>query len=445
MSDELCIQVSDFESLQLNLLPGAEERCAVLYASTSRRSDGQIRFLVREVDYPTEAEYSKQGEQEAELTPGLVARVSKRAKNAGLSLIFVHTHPGQESPVFSAVDDRGEHALGEFLEKRLGPGRHASLVMSAGGVRARVLGMQDELRVTVLGRKRSVVFEPELDRPEVSDMFERQVRAFGALGQQRLGDTRIAIVGLGGTGSIAAQQLVHLGVRKFILIDPDTVEVTNLNRVVGATMQDVGASKVSVAARYIRSFNSETEVLELQGDVVHDVVARAVIDAELIFLCTDSHGSRSVVQQIAYQHLIGCIDMGSTITQSEGQVTGIFGRVQLLAPGLPCLWCSSLLDAEQVRRDMMNETERRLDPYIPGSREPAPSVVSLNGTVVSLAVSMLLGVVAGAPFEATHLIYNGCASTLRSVRGEAQKNCFICSRGGALAWGSNRQLFTRRD
>ncbi|HUY04438.1 MAG TPA: ThiF family adenylyltransferase [Rhodocyclaceae bacterium] len=445
MSDELCIQASDFDSLKAHLLGAAEERCAILFASQSKRSDGQIRYLVREVDYPTEAEYSRQGELEAELKPALVARVSKHAKINGLSLIFVHTHPGDRPPIFSPVDDHGELVLADFLKSRLGSGENASLVMSNGGVRARILGQNNELRVVVVGRRRAVVFEPGLDGPSTSDMFDRQVRAFGAAGQQRLADTRVAIVGLGGTGSIAAQQLVHLGVRRFILIDPDIIEVTNLNRVVGATAQDVGAPKVAVAARYIRSFSPDAEIATWQADVVHDVTARTMIDADLILLCTDSHGSRSVVQQVAYQHLIPCIDMGSTITQTDSQITGIFGRVQLLSPGLPCLWCSALLDAEQVRRDMMNESERRLDPYIPGSREPAPSVVSLNGTVVSLAVSMLLGVVAGAPFDATHLIYNGQASSLRSVRGEARSTCFICSRDGALAWGSNRQLLTRRD
>ncbi|MHB1701032.1 MAG: HesA/MoeB/ThiF family protein, partial [Acidobacteriaceae bacterium] len=353
MSNELCIQDSDFESLKANLLGAAEERCAILFASKSRRSDGQIRFLVREVDYPTKAEYARQGELEAELTPALVARISKRAKSTGLSLVFVHTYPGERPPVFSPVDDRGERVLSDFLKLRLGPARNGALVMSTGGVRARLLGQPEELRVVIIGRRRAVAFEPEPDRSPVSDMFDRQVRAFGAAGQQRLADTRVAIVGLGGTGSIAAQQLVHLGVRRFILIDPDIIDVTNLNRVVGATAQDVGTLKVSVAARYIRSFSHDAEVSEWQGDVVHDVTARTIIDADLILLCTDSHGSRSVVQQVAYQHLIPCIDMGSTITQSDGQISGIFGRVQLLSPGLPCLWCGALLDAEQVRRDMM--------------------------------------------------------------------------------------------
>ncbi|WP_207004742.1 HesA/MoeB/ThiF family protein [Trinickia mobilis] len=445
MRHELCIAAGDFESLQANLLPCVEERCAVLFASKSRRSDGQVRFLVREISYPEATDYTSQGTHDAELTPGFVARVAKQAVRSGLSLVFVHTHPGAKAPVFSPVDNRGERVLSAFLTIRCGPKRHAALVMSAGGLRARILGTSDELRVVMVGPKRSIAFDPGFSVDAPSTMFDRQVRAFGALGQQRLESIRVAIVGLGGTGSIAAQQLVHLGVRHFILVDPDTIEEVNLNRVVGATVADIGSAKVSVAAKYIRGFSSATTIFEHVGDVVHDSVARKLIDADLILSCTDSHGSRAVLQQIAYQHLIPCIDMGSTITQSEGRITGIFGRIQMLAPGLPCLWCSSLLDAEQVRRDMMNEPERRLDPYIPGSREPAPSVVSLNGTVVSLAVSMLLGAVAGAPFESTHLIYNGCASSLRAVRGQAKKNCFICSRAGAIAWGSDRQLFTRLD
>ena len=112
---------------------------------------------------------------------------------------------------------------------------------------------------------------------------------------------------------------------------------------------------------------------------------------------------------------------------------------------MPCLWCSHLLDPTQVRRDMANEAERRLDPYIVGGTEPAPSVISLNGTVVSLAVSLVLALVAGVPIPARHVIYNAMNSTLRSVRGKSVSNCFICSRGGALAWGDRRRLFARED
>lgn len=445
MSSELCITEADMTLLREQLLSASDERCAVLFATQSRRRDGSIRLLVREVEFPDRSQYTRQSGVEVELSPFFVAKVAKHAAMGKLALIFVHTHLDHDIPAFSRIDDLGEQALRTFLTSRMIKAPHAALVLSEGGLRARLLGTGVGLSVVVLGSKRRVAFDPTADEAATSTAFDRQVRAFGAVGQKQLEKLCIAIVGLGGTGSIMAQQLVHLGVRKFILIDPDVIEETNLNRVVNATRATLGDHKAQVAADYMRSFNKEVVVEIVTGDVARDSVARLLTDADLIMCCTDSHGSRSVIQQVSYQHLIPCIDMGSTITQINGRVTGIYGRVQLLAPGLPCLWCSELLDPNQVRRDMMSESERRLDPYIVGSREPAPSVISLNGTVVSLAVTMLLGVAIGAPLDATRLMYNARSPTLRSVKGQQNPDCFICSKKGALAWGDHRRLFTRLD
>jgi hypothetical protein len=445
MTTELCIAAADFASLRSALLSPSEERCAVLYAAQSRRSDGQVRLLIQDIEYPEQVHYSSQGVDNAELAPAFVAHVTRTARRNKLTLVFVHTHTASHSPMFSAIDDRGERVLAEFLSGRGLDGPHAALVVSPDGARGRLLGRDEDIRVVVIGAKRVVEFDPELDETAHSLVFDRQVRAFGAEGQQLLGRLRVVIVGLGGTGSIAAQQLVHMGIRRFLLIDPDVVDETNLNRLVGAASSDIGQTKASVAARYLKAFDKRVSLEVLVDNVVRDSVARKLVDSDLILCCTDSHGSRAVVQQVAYQYMIPCIDVGSTITQEDRRITGIFGRIQLLAPGLPCLWCSELLDAQQIRRDMMNESERRLDPYIVGAHEPAPSVISLNGTVVSLAVSMVLGIVAGAPIDATHVIYNACAPYLRSVRTKARPDCFICSRKGVLGWGDGRALFTRLD
>lgn len=445
MTAELCLVEADMAQLRERLLSVDIERCAVLFAAPSLRRNGQRRLLVRDIEYPDVSDYTAQGPIEAQLSPVFVAKVTKRAAKEKLALVFVHTHLDTGVPRFSVVDDGGEKVLKDFLTTRQVPGDHAALVLSEGGLRARLLGTDEELRVVVLGSKRHVAADPDSDTRVIEQTFDRQVRAFGAEGQKQLQKLCVAIVGLGGTGSIMAQQLVHLGVRKFILIDPDTIEQTNLNRIVNASHDDVGENKACVAARYIEAFDNRVSVEVVDGDVARDAVARHLIDADLIMCCTDSHGSRSVVQQVAYQYLIPCIDMGSTIIQANGEVKGIYGRVQLLAPGLPCLWCSELLNAVEVRRDMMSESERKLDPYIAGSREPAPSVISLNGTVVSLAVTMLLGVAIGAPLDATRLMYNARTPALRSVRGKANPDCFICSKKGALAWGDHRRLFTRLD
>ena len=224
MTNEICISASDLTDLRNAFFPSPEERCAVLFATESRRKGGLVRLLVRRIKYPESADYSRQGIDNAELTPAFVARVAKQALLGRFALIFVHTHPGDERPAFSPVDDQGECVLATFLSVRGLTGTNAAMVMSEGGLRGRLLGRETELRVISLGAKRVVEFDPEIDEAAYSSVFDRQVRAFGAAGQKRLEHLQVAVVGLGGTGSIAAQQLFHLGVRRFILIDPDFVE-----------------------------------------------------------------------------------------------------------------------------------------------------------------------------------------------------------------------------
>ncbi len=443
---EIRIASSDLRSLRSTLLGLGRERCAVLLAARACLEAGRSLLLVREMVYPSDADYVTSEVDEAQLSPEFVARVTKRARIAHMALVFVHTHPGSSPPRFSSVDDLGESELRKFLDRRGLHEAHAAMVMSEGGLAARLLGLLTPARVVSLGEKRVIEFEGIVSTDNLqAEVFDRQIRAFGEHGQRVLRDLRVAIVGLGGTGSIAMQQLAHLGVKNFILIDPDTLESSNLNRVVGTSAPDVGDSKVDVAKRFLGRFSTDIAVRALVGDVVYASIARQLVDADLILACTDSHGSRAVVQQVAYQYMIPCIDMGSTITTKSGLVTGIFGRVQLLGPGHACLWCSNLLDSEQVRRDMMSAYERKADPYVQGAHEPAPSVISLNGTVVSLAITMLLGVFTDIPVEACHLIYNAKKSSLRAVHADAKDDCFICSRAGSFAQGDLQPLFARQD
>lgn len=443
--NEIVLAADDVAALQARLAAGQDEACAILYTSQTVRGGQTTRLLVREVEFPAEDDYARRSAYGAELRPEFVARVTKRGRRDEYGLVFVHSHLGTEAPLFSSVDTRGEAALAAFLAHRHPQLIHAAVVISEGGVRARQLGTDTPIRVVSLGPVRDVLFDPAPASPPLSQVFDRQVRAFGSVGQQMLQHLRVAIVGLGGTGSLIAQQLAYLGVRQFILIDPDILESTNLNRVVTARPEDVGQPKVDVAARYIGSLAQDASVLRMQGDVIRASVAYELVNADFIFGCTDSHGSRAVLQQLSYQYLIPCIDMGNTIVVEDGRVAYIYGRVQLLAPGLACFTCSGLLDPSQVRRDMMTAFERQADPYLQGAHEPAPAVISLNGTVASLAVTMLLAVVTGIPVPARHLLYNALSSTLRTVRAQPQTGCYICSRSGALARGDAWPLMARQD
>lgn len=228
MTDDLLLTTRDYANLSANLVGGETEMCAVLLCSRTERSDGRSRFLTGHVIFPETEDYSYREKLGVELRPAFVARVAKVAARTGNTLVFVHSHPGSNAPRFSPIDDDGEAKLAIFFNGRTPSVRHLSLVVSEGGACCRFLGTERYLRVITLGDDRRVVADPQALQPDLG-RHDRQIRAFGKAAQTTLESLRIAVVGLGGTGSIIAQQLVHLGVSDFIFTDPDVVETSNLN------------------------------------------------------------------------------------------------------------------------------------------------------------------------------------------------------------------------
>jgi molybdopterin/thiamine biosynthesis adenylyltransferase len=442
---ELKLQEYDVSRIIGDVLGRGTERCAILFASPVALPNDQLRLIVNEIKFPDDENYSYRSEFNAELTPDYIAHISKTAARNNWSIVFLHSHPGTAPPEFSSIDDQGESLLAKFLSMRTPNVLHCSVVVSTGGWRGRALGTHHSMRIISIGSRVQTLYEPRETGETASLRFDRQVRALGTAGQRYLESLTVAIVGLGGTGSIAVEQLAYLGVRRFILVDPDRLETTNLNRVVGSKVRDVGRFKIDVAKDLITTIVPDAQVRRLRGDVTRTVVARKLRTADFIFSCTDSHGSRAVIQQISYQYLIPCIDVGSVIAAKDGHIEGIHGRIQALAPGLPCFTCCGLLDPEEVRRDMMTANERKRDPYILGGQEPAPAVISINATVTSLAMTMFLAMTIGVPSEGRHVLYNARSPSLKAVSVSSNPECYICSSGGALAKGDRQPLFTRDD
>ncbi len=356
---------------------------------------------------------------------------------------MAHTHPGQAAlDGFSGADDQGERVLSEYFGRRMPQATHFAAVFTAEQVNARELGRLRAMPVTIVGR---LVIKGTLSLGTIDDQYDRQVRAFGVDGQKALSGITVAIVGLGGTGSVVVQQLAHLGVQSFILIDPDVVEATNLNRLVGAVPGDVGKPKVTVAGRMIRAINPSASAVEVLGDVADEDTAHLLPAVDFIFGCTDSMASRAVMNQLAYQYLVPYIDVGVGISVHEGRVEYITGRAQMLSAGLPCLVCTDKLDAEQVRRELLTDEQRRQDPYITGAAVPQPAVISLNSTMSSAAVTMFLAAVTGVRSEARMVIYDGVRGSLRPAAGQPRPHCIVCSTEGAMARGSTWRLPVRRS
>src|SRR5712671_1669948 len=424
-------------SLRGSLLKHKQETCAILYGRAVEISGKLARIVVRESTHPQPEAYKSRSSARVQLKPEFVSEAVQRARKNKESVVFVHTHPFALNH-FSEIDDQGERELAPFLRGRIPEVPHAAMLLTPETSIARELGTSKALRVIGVGEK--IAWGETAIGDQSAERFDRQIRAFGAAGQGVLKSLRVAIVGLGGTGSIVFQELIHLGVRDFILLDPDVVEESNLNRLVGSVPKDVGKAKVEVATAWAKRIDRKIQISARKDSALRASVTRSLAEADFLFCCTDSHGSRAVLNQFAYQYLVPAIDMGVVIATAKGRVTHVAGRTQMLAPGLACMACGNLLDAEQVRRDLMTDFERQQDPYIVGQPEPAPAVISLNATIASMAITMFLNATVGIPGSARFLNYNAMTGTCRPVLSIPHASCVVCSHRGALARGDEWPL-----
>lgn len=424
------------------------ESAAILLAAPVARGEKGQRLLLQAMAIPTEADYVKRTATEVELKPEFGLPFERTAARQGWSLVYVHTHPVQKSePSFSLTDDQAETRLAAYARMRNPKAPHVALLLGKERLIARELGTANPVRVLEVGDRIEHAYEPVTADLELELAHDRQIRAFGEAGQKRLGRLRVVIVGLGGTGSVVAQQLAYLGINDFLLIDPQLVDGTNLNRVIGAVKDDVDKTlKVDVAARVIRAIRPDVRISMIAQDVLAPGVGLQIATADHVFCCTDSHGSRHLLNQIAYQYLVPTIDMGVSITPDATLANlQLWAHVRLLAPGQACLHCTGSIDTDQVRRDFMTEPERRRDPYFnKGVQVTQPAVISLTSMAASVATTMFLAAVVGIPAPARHLTLQLHRGRMGPMENAPHPTCPYCSEE-AIAIGGAMALPERHD
>ena len=92
-------------------------------------------------------------------------------------------------------------------------------------------------------------------------MFERTISLVGELNFKKIQEKTVLIVGLGGVGGYATESLVRSGINNLILIDHDTIDITNLNRQIIATSNNIGNNKVDEFKKRILEINPECKII----------------------------------------------------------------------------------------------------------------------------------------------------------------------------------------
>jgi hypothetical protein len=395
-------------------------------------------LLARELTVLPDAAYEIRRPDRIRIHPVALNRLVRPARDHGLSVFTIHTHPGADAPWFSTADDAGDSVLMPSLFAQM-PGPHGSLVIAGntGTVCARAWrAPHDVAAVSLYEVGKSLRVTPAVDLDGHVQWFDRQRLALGEDGQRILRGLHVAVVGLGGTGSVTFAQLVHLGVGQITVIDGDRVEATNISRIFGATAADAGVSwKVDVAARYAAAAGLGTIVNVLRGHLGADIDPDVLAGCDVVFSCVDTHLPRALMNRLSYEKAFPLFDMGSAFRISPGAPMAGAGRVVVTGPGRPCLACWGHIDPNRIRIESLPPEERRrqaAEGYVSGADVPQPSVVAFNTLIAGAAVVEFLRTVtgfAGADDPPLRLGFDFGTGAVRRNRLAEMPDCRICGCG----------------
>ena len=166
----------------------------------------------------------------------------------------------------------------------------------------------------------------------MEERYSRQVilPQFGLEGQDKLSKSRVAIIGCGALGSVAANTLARVGVGHIAIIDRDFVELNNLQRQVLFDEADVGRPKAIAAYEKLKRINSSITLEPVVKDVNHTNIESLIRDVNLVLDGTDNFHTRFVVNDACVKHGIPWI---------YAAAIGTSGLLMPILPDGPCLRC----------------------------------------------------------------------------------------------------------
>jgi hypothetical protein len=336
--------------------------------------------------------------------PSCAARINGAAIQAAMGRSFrtlsgqmwVHSHSRHGCPSPSPTDHHEGPRVAQSCANAQPKALQAWAVLSEDGIAGQVRGLDGKFTaisgLSVVGWPMGIPPRPQPRRRSWGiqrlfrrrfawgDQYDRQ-SFLGPDAQNVIRDAKIGLVGLGGGGSHINQQLAHIGFQRLVLCDEQQIESTNLNRLVGATVDDVlrGRHKTKIASRVFWKVQPGAEIDDhpMRWEEKRD----ALRGCDFIFGAIDGFTARRDLEAFCRAHMIPLIDIGMTVLRPADSAPEIRGQAILSMPGELCMHCIQFLTPENLAKEAQD--------YNAG---PRPQVVWPNGALASSAIgyAMLL-------------------------------------------------------
>lgn len=221
-------------------------------------------------------------------------------------------------------------------------------------------------------------------------------------GQEKLSRSRVLLLGVGGLGSPVAMYLAASGVGQLTLVDPDKVEITNLQRQVVHSTESLGRAKVESARRQLAALNPHVRIETIPKKLEGAALDGQVRLADVVVDATDNFASRFAVNA-------ACVRARKPLV--SGAVVRFEGQVAVFTPDGPCYRC-------------LYQESGELDEPCSQFGVFAPAVGVVGSLQAVEALKVLLGI--GTTLAGRLLLFDALRAEWREIRLKKDANCPVC-------------------
>ena len=424
---------------------GKEKTSFLLCNSIDHQAD--CKLLPYKVVVPGEEDFNYRRSSGVQVKSSFINKVYRQALEEQAHVMRCHTHPPGCGGRFSGVDLAEEPPFFKHMNELINGMVHASMVLAhdhseldawfydPGDGQVHVVDKvlipgPDGLEIIIpTGREKSDTFASNSGR------LARSIEAYGEEAMRKLGELDIAVVGASGLGSPVIEMLARDGVRKITICDPDHIDESNLNRLLGVTPKDIGVNKARYYADRVAAINPNVEVEAIPESFYPEAVQRQVAMADVVIGCVDN-GARLACNVLCQANRIPYFDLGAGVVTANDREHGFTGgQVCLSLPDVEgCLDCSGFFDG--LKSDFISESQRKQNQEMGYVKNvEAPLVMPLDATIAGAAVNELHEYVWGKRSE-NYFSLNIDLSSYKMTRTIVEPDiCWVCKSTGVASAG----------